>query len=384
MVRKTISFSLLLLFSGAVLSCGGGPGVTQAKISKDKKLYIGAVPFEPPLLYQQGMEMVGPEAQLAAKLAEAFGEKMGLELEPFWISRSYNTLTAALANQEVDFIISVFGINEERREQIAFSEPYYTSELVLIVNPVHKPDLRPNTLDGQKIGVREGTTIQRRVTAKFPNSEIVTIETADEAILALKRGEIDGVVGDKNIAAFVLGTVPGAAHLEIVPGVIDTIDCAVGVRKNDGVLQWVNEVIAQVKSEGLHENWIQEHLGNHLAAVTKRHTNRLDRDQKAEKPRRVQFRVTKDQGNSFDIYRFANLSFTLTNTESGKAFTTSKIDFQGRTGVSSVSVPPGNYRVYLQKFNFSPGSVQLIESDPDQITVTIRLQANGNIVMRRS
>jgi polar amino acid transport system substrate-binding protein len=253
MLRKLTFSSLLFLVTAWMLGCT--QGLTRTKIQKDKRIYIGAVPFEPPLLYQQAGVLVGSEANLAQRIAEKFGQDMGLELEPFWITRSYKTLAAALINEEVDFIISVYAITEEREKEIQFSNPYYTSELVLIINPAHKPNLRPNDLSEQKIGVREGTGVAVKTTTKYSSSTIVPFETLDDAILALRRGEVDAVVDDKILAGFSLATAPGATHLEILPSVIDTVECAVAVRKGDSVINEVNEVIAEISS--LYAGWTE-------------------------------------------------------------------------------------------------------------------------------
>ncbi|MFQ5740833.1 MAG: substrate-binding periplasmic protein [Acidobacteriota bacterium] len=387
MAKKALPLLLLCQLVVLLVSCGGGGSGTLARVKKDKRAYIGVVPFEQPLLYQEAQEMVGPEAEISNRIAEKLGGKVGLsgQVVPHWINRSYKSLAAALANEEVDLVVSVFGITRERETQLRFSTPYYTSELVLVINPLHKKDLRPNDLEGQKIGVREGTAAAEKVKVKSSKSTVTPFGTLDDAILALKRREIDAVIDDRLLAAYSLATTPGVTHLEIVPGVIDTVQCAVAVRKNDKeLLSLINEVIAEVKEQNLYPTWTAEHIGDRLAQVEQRHQARLERAKKAAEPRRVVIRVSKDRRNNFDIYRFANLSFVLTNRSSGKTYTASRIDFKGPVGVSAVNVPPGNYSVVLPKFNFRPGTILVLESDPNRISVNIRLQADNRAKITRS
>ena len=77
--------------------------------------------------------------------------------------------------------------------------------------------------------------------------------------------------------------------------------------------------------------------------------------------------------------------FTLTEEETGKRYTSSRIDFQSRVGVSNITVPPGTYKIVLPKYNnWSPGAVQIQASDPGRVTVNIRLRNGGQVRMTRS
>ena len=371
-------------------SCSDGASHTMDGIRLDKELVIGTVPFGAPLLYQSGQELVGPDAQLGqqilenvrADIGEAAGER-GIALR--WSTRSYDGLVGALENKEIDLVLGVFGINQERAERVAFSEPYYTSEAVLIINPIHQ-DIRIDRLDGRSIGVRAGTVIGKMVQERFSKSTTVPFKTLDDAVLALKRSEVDAVVDDRNIAAYALDTVPGVAHLEIVPGVVDTVDCGVAVRQEDEhLLVLVGAAVSQIKSEDSYSQWLSEGAGDVVARVESRHPDRLEKERLAVEPRRLTIRVSKDKNYDFDIYRMANLSFRLTHQESGKVHSSSRIDFKGRVGVTSVTLVPGIYKVVLPKMNnWSPGSVQIRANDPERVTVNIVLQQGGTVRMTRS
>lgn len=386
MARKALLLTLPALCA-MLTACGASESGSLARVKKDKKAYIGTVPFEPPLLYQDRQQMVGPEAGLAERIAEKLQERIQAEeeIEPFWITRTYKTLAPALANGEVDLVVAVYGITEERRQQLDFSDSYYQSELVLVINPSHNPDLRPNTLDGKNVAVRADTAGAQKVAEKYVNSTIVPRATLDDGILALKRGEVDAVIDDKLMAAYSLATTPGVANLEIVPGVIDTVDCAVAVRKGDvEMLEAVNEAIREIKEGEIYAELTQEHLGDRLQTVLERHEKRLLKAQRAMEPRHVVIRVRRDRSSDFDIYRFANLNFVLVDQSTGKSYSSSRINFQGRTGISSVQAPPGDYRVSLPKFNFTAGTVTIGPNDASRIGLDITFRGDGSFSMVRS
>ncbi len=386
MVRK-----LLLLFLSLPLlvlpSCGGETSTaTFSRMSKNQFVTIASVPFEGPLLYQRSQSWIGPDAELGRLVVEKIDEAIEEtdEMEGKWIGLQHGTLATTLANSEVDIVLGVFGITEARKELVAFSEPYYTSQLVLVINPIHR-DARPNLLDGLEVGVREGTAVEEVVKEKFGGSTIVPFKSLDDAILALRRAEIGAVIDDQYMAAFALDTVPGVGHLEIVPEVVGTVDTAVAVQKKDTrLLGMINEVIARVKAEDLYSQWLQEEAEAQLAKVQERHPERLEMDRQAVLPRRVVIQVSKDNNNDFDIYRMANLTFTLTDEKSGQSYTSSRIDFQSRTGSASVTVPPGRYKLMVRRMNnWSPGVVVVQPSDPARLTIRIRLQRGGQVRMTR-
>ncbi len=386
MVRKLLLFFLSLPLL-VLTSCGGEASTaTFNRISKNQFVTIASVPFEGPLLYQKSQGWVGPDAELGRLVVEKISEAIeGRDkLEGRWIGMQHATLATALANSEVDIALGVFGITETRKELVAFSEPYYTSQLILVINPTHR-DVRPNLLDGIEVGVREGTAVEELVKEKFGGSTIVPFKSLDDAILALRRAEIGAVIDDQYMAAFALDTVPGVGHLEIVPEVVGTVDTAIAVQKKDTrLLEMVNEVIAHVKSEDLYSQWLQEEAEAQLAQVQERHPERLERDRQAVLPRRVVIQVSKDNNNDFDIYRMANLTFTLTDEKSGQSYNSSRIDFKGSTGSASVTVRPGRYKLMVRKMNnWSPGIVVVQPSDPERLTIKIRLQMGGQVRMTR-
>jgi len=386
MVRKLLLFFLSLPLL-VLTSCGGEASTaTFNRISKNQFVTIASVPFEGPLLYQKSQGWVGPDAELGRLVVEKISEAIEGrdELEGRWIGMQHATLATALANSEVDIALGVFGITETRKELVAFSEPYYTSQLVLVINPTHL-DARPNVLDGMDVGVREGTAVEEFVNEKFGGSTIVPFKSLDDAILALRRAEIGAVIDDQYMAAFALDTVPGVGHLEIIPGVVGTVDTAVAVQKKDTrLLGMINEVIARVKAEDLYSQWLQEEAEAQLATVQERHPERLERDRQAVLPRRVVIQLSKDNNNDFDIYRMANLTFTLTDEKSGQSYNSSRIDFKNRMGSASVTVPPGRYKLMVRKMNnWSPGVVVVQPSDPERLTIKIRLQRGGQVRMTR-
>jgi ABC-type amino acid transport substrate-binding protein len=386
MFRKALPL-IALLFAGSLLStsCGNSSG-TMAKMKKERGVRVGMVPFQAPIIFQR-QEFVGPDAELVKRIHEQLAnEVMDSEstaaFQIFWIPRTHVTLMPALLNREIDMVVGAFGITDERKNQIAFSESYYQSELVLIINPAHR-DLRPNVLGKSKVGVPAGSATEEIVRKQYPEVTVVPFQTLDDAVLSLRRSEVDAVIDDRNMAAYALDTVPGVSGLEVIPATVATIDCAVAVRKEDTrLLEIVNQVISQVKGENLVATWLDEHQGDRVARVQERHPKRVRAAELAEQPRQVVIRIQRGPNSRFDIYRVANLPFTLTHQSSGQSYTSSRIDFQGAVGVSSATVPPGAYVLALPRFNLRAQLV-ISPTDPNQVRVNISVQQDGSVVINK-
>ena len=390
MNRKPLLLVLLLPF--LFLSTCGGEATTATfnRIANNRTVTIGSVPFEAPLLYQDGQNWVGPDAELGWLIVERIREDVdggenAAEIEGRFIGMQHETLATALEGSEVDMVLGVFGITEERKEKVLFSEPYHNLELVLSINPVYS-DLSPDSLAGEDIGVRQGTAVEQFVEGKYQDSTIVPFKTLDDAILALRRGEISGVIDDQYMSAYSLDTVPGVSHLELLPTIVGTVDCAVAVQKKDTrLLEMVNEVIAQLQADETYSQLLEGEPEAQLARVIERRPERVENERLAVEPRSLVIQISKDDNYDFDIYRMANLNITLTDQETGQSFTSSRIDFQSSTGVSGIKVPPGSYKLVIPRMNnWSPGIVVVQPSDPNRLTIRIRLQMGGQVRMTRT
>ena len=386
-MNKRHSQLLFLLCLGTLISACNISSLDR--IQRNETVLVGTVPFDAPFIYQKSKELVGPEVELARgiteKLSEVITDPSGpVKIDFELVTRRKLNLVPALKNREIDMVVSTWGITEDRKENVMFSEPYHRSELALIINPTRR-DLRPNQLTGARIGSREGTAVQEVVKNKFPDTTIVSFETLDDAILALKRFEVDGVIDDRHMAAYSLETLPGVSFLEMIPGSVGAYNCAVAVRQGDqAFLDVINEVITESKIKSQYARWLDEYDAGRLAKVELRHSVRLSKDRKRLDPRKVRIRISKDRRNSFDIYRLANLRFVFKNQQSGESFSTSRIHFRGRVGISSATVPIGDYLLFLPKFNLNAGSVSVKKSDPEKIEFTIRLRSDNSIELGKS
>lgn len=81
----------------------------------------------PPFEYTEGSKVVGFDASLAQFIANDYGKKLQI------VDMAFDGLIAALQSGAIDFIAAGMTATDERRKNVDFSEPYYTSNQVIIV-----------------------------------------------------------------------------------------------------------------------------------------------------------------------------------------------------------------------------------------------------------
>lgn len=366
-------FGLLLL-----ASCGGQHSAIET-MQVDRTALVGTVPFSAPFIYQKEGNLVGPEAILAEKIVTKVDEsretKGGTPVRLTWINRTHATLFDSLKKGEVQIALGAFGITEDRAKEVLFSEPYFTMDLVMAFNPVTN-ELTASDLGSAKIGVREGSAVHSFVSEKYPSATITPYGTLDDAVLALRAGEVDAIIDGKEMIAYDLTTVPGAGHLEFLPEPLGSIDLAVAVQKGDKqLIELINSVISESKAELTAA--LDEHVGGRAEQVLKQREERLYQEAQAAKPRNITIRVSRVQGyRGVDIYRMANLRFTARNQETGETASSTPIQFSGSTGITRITVIPGTYSLSLPQFNFNT-NLTIVPEDPDSVSVRITIGPSG-------
>ncbi len=104
---------------------------------------------------------MGLDAELAKQIVEHLdrievspGQPAHIRLR--WVSKSYGGWIAALENREAELAVAGLGITQEAQQDVQFSDPYYTSELVLLINPTFRRDIRgTDQLRKATVGVRD-------------------------------------------------------------------------------------------------------------------------------------------------------------------------------------------------------------------------------------
>lgn len=199
----------------------------------------------PPFEYTEGSEIVGFDVTVSELIARDYGKKLKV------VDMSFDGLIAALQAGSIDFIAAGMTATEERRKNVDFSEPYYSSKQTIIVRANTNNVSTVADLKGKSIGVQAGTTGEIYATEKVENASVKSFKTGIDAALALKNGAIDSIILDELPAKEI---VRRNSELKIIEDDFFTDEYAIAVKKgNTKLLESVNKTILKIKEDGTYQ-----------------------------------------------------------------------------------------------------------------------------------
>ncbi|MCB0065096.1 MAG: basic amino acid ABC transporter substrate-binding protein [Caldilineaceae bacterium] len=213
---------------------------------------------------EQG-QLVGFDIELMNALAQA------ASVEVSFVDMDFNELIPAVAAGEIDVAISAITWTEERAAQVAFTEPYFTTDQspVSFFRGGQGLAVRTDTTMIQaaadltadvRVGVKSGTTGDFFV-VENTEAQIVRFDEAAPALAALAAGEVEAVVTDiAVIAEFVTDHPDLNVQLMGKPLTIETYAIAVNQERVD-LLQILNAALVKIQKDGTYdqifEKWFQ-------------------------------------------------------------------------------------------------------------------------------
>ncbi|MDR6657566.1 polar amino acid transport system substrate-binding protein [Tardiphaga robiniae] len=117
--------------------------------------------------------------------------------------RRFETLLDAISSNRGDAIIASMAVTPQIRARVDFTDPYYRAPARFVArkNAV-MPEIRPEYLEGKKVGVIAGSTHEAYLKAMFTDAVLVPFPSDDALRQALKRSEVDFIFGDAISFAF--------------------------------------------------------------------------------------------------------------------------------------------------------------------------------------
>jgi polar amino acid transport system substrate-binding protein len=111
--------------------------------------------------------------------------------------RRYDTLIDSLNANQGDAVIASFAATPAMRKRVDFSDPYYRTPARFVARRnAGIVDVRPQALEGRKIGVVTGTAHEAYIKMLFTEAELRPFPDVAAAREALKKGDADLVFGD--------------------------------------------------------------------------------------------------------------------------------------------------------------------------------------------
>jgi len=231
---------LLLGLSLAFAEGGSGPATESAP------LRVGVTASFPPMIYKEGGQLVGVEADLAKALGEELGRPVKL------VEVNWEDQFTALTEGRTDIIMSGVSITRARQLRVAFAKPYLAAGQTVLVRreDANQYLLGFPSLPKGTIGVLKATTGDFLVQQDFARSKRKEFKSPEEAAKALAKKKIDLFICDVPIIWWLAGMneAEGLVALKIL---LSEEQLAWAVRKSDPeLLESVNRALEKLQKEG--------------------------------------------------------------------------------------------------------------------------------------
>lgn len=203
----------------------------------------GAVKIEGTNQYANGYDV-----QIAKQVVKALDKK------PLVVKTSWNGLIPALTSGKLDMIVAGMSPTAERKKEIAFSNSYYTSEPVVLVNKdgAYANAKTLKDFKGAKITSQQGVYLYNLISQLTGAKQETAMGDFAQMRQALESGVIDGYISERPEALTAESANSKFKMIQFKKGFeVNEEDAtiAIGMRKNDNRLKQVNAAIAKISDK---------------------------------------------------------------------------------------------------------------------------------------
>ncbi|MDO4502079.1 MAG: ABC transporter substrate-binding protein [Coriobacteriia bacterium] len=263
------SCAALLCGCLALTACGGGnadngaqkpaandtPKAADYKLLTEGTITVATSADYPPMEYMDGDEIKGFDPALMQEIGDRLGLKIELKNQAF-----DSLVTAVAGGSSCDVAISAITIDDERAEQVDFSESYYDSNLAIVVMADSKFEKKGEmNSDEVAVGAQSGSSGEAWAKENLKKAGYTPYQETPDLLQALRTGKIDCAVYDDPVAqAHVAGEYKDMRILDVIPtgeqyGIIVNKD-------NAALTEAINGALKEIKDDGTYAKLVKKYL----------------------------------------------------------------------------------------------------------------------------
>jgi ABC-type amino acid transport substrate-binding protein len=255
-IKKIIAVVAVSTIAISMVGCGStakkedtNKNVSALQSIKSKgKLVIGTSADFPPYEFHSTAngsdEIVGIDIDIAKQVAQ----DLGVELEVK--DMDFDGLLVDLQADKVDMVFSGMTPTAERKENVDFSDMYYTVKQTFIVRSGEEAAIKSvDDLKTKKIGVQKGSVQEGMAKDLFSADNIKSLAKVTDLVLDLKNSKVDAILLETPVADFNAKKNEGVALTSVV---LEDPDggYAIAMKKGQSDLQAeVNKSIKKLQDE---------------------------------------------------------------------------------------------------------------------------------------
>ena len=257
---KKIS-AVMCVLAALMLAVAGCGSDTKPAANDQKVIKVGTEPTFAPFEFQEkgSKEFTGFDMDLARAIGKKLGKKVEIQ------NMGFDALIPALNSGNIDAVAAGMSITEERKKAVTFSDPYYTSGLVVVVTKDNNAVKSIKDLEGKKIAVQIGTTGADKA-AKVSGAKVTSFNTNAEVFLELENKGVDAVIIDRPVAQYYL-TKEGKDKDKIVGDTMDAESYGFAFKKDSKLAADFNKALAELKKDGEYDKIYTKWFGKAAKAA---------------------------------------------------------------------------------------------------------------------
>jgi len=256
-------FLLFLLVFFYWVSSGEGLAGTLQDVKERGKLIAGVKTDFPPFGFvdKKGVNK-GFDIDIVKTLSKGlFGKEEAVE----FVAVTTGNRIAFLVSGKIDMIAATMTITEERKRKVAFSNPYFISGQLIMVQGDSKITKYPD-LAGKKVATIKGSIGNIAIGELVPTAERVQFERNFEALQALKKRRVEAFVQDDILLFDLVRKNPGLRIAGLEP--FRPAPYGLAVRKRDKEwLDFINSTLAKMMETGEYERLLERWFGLEAKAL---------------------------------------------------------------------------------------------------------------------
>ena len=273
-MSKTVKKMMMIVLSAvmvlALAACGGGSssdseGGKLAAIQEKGKIVVCTDAAWAPFEYiGEGGQPTGIDIEIAQYIAD----QLGVELEVSNIA--FDTIPTALVNGDADLALACITITDERKEQMAFTDPYTSVQQYMVVTADSDIDAMDD-LAGKMIGTHLGTTGDFLVSDEVDSGVLAgsgaqnnQYKALPDAAEELKSGTLSAIVCDSVLAENLVKANGDAlkcfpvVYADGTEAEVENIGAAMA-QGDDEFTAKINEIIQELVANGQIDEWFVKH-----------------------------------------------------------------------------------------------------------------------------
>lgn len=271
-IKKMMMIALSAVMVLALAACGGGSGSSSdseggklAAIQEKGKIVVCTDAAWAPFEYiGEGGQPTGIDIEIAQYIAD----QLGVELEISNIA--FDTIPTALVNGDADLALACITITDERKEQMAFTDPYTSVQQYMVVTADSDIDAMDD-LAGKMIGTHLGTTGDFLVSDEVDSGVLAgsgaqnnQYKALPDAAEELKSGTLSAIVCDSVLAENLVKANGDAlkcfpvVYADGTEAEVENIGAAMA-QGDDEFTAKINEIVQELVANGQIDEWFVKH-----------------------------------------------------------------------------------------------------------------------------